>query len=181
MVTLKAHWRLLLTAGAVAAALMVGCSADKPDDTNPEAYFKQLADSQRRAASIEIPDGCENLDPVFGLDFEGTWDEYREESIRFSNCLQAIGEASVHYLDGIEPPADLTAEHERYVAAQRRFWEQEGERIAKIRSADSEVEFLSISSDMDWALWQEQDSSCRALQRAADDRGIEIDLGCNEE
>jgi hypothetical protein len=183
--------KLLSLAAALFVTLAFACGSDRTRD-NPaepteavdsalEEYFDDL-ENVGYAVLDDVDPDCLDLDPTFGLDFDGSTEELRDEYIRFNACLAGIGQLHITYLEGLDPPQVAAAAHERWVAAQRSFWADYEEQARELHAATSEEEiFAAFAGSVHEDVWAEEDAACRELQRIADDHDIRADLECNEE
>ena len=179
---------LLALVTVTLALAPVGCGGDGSDGEDAarnelsfEAYFERI-ENVGEAVLGDVDPECLDLDPAFGLDFEGSWEEYRDESLRFNRCLFDIGQRHVAYLDSLDPPREAAAAHDRWVEAKRAFWADMEAQMREIEAARSEEELLAASAGiLDNQQLAAEDVACNELQRIARDHGTRVDLLCNEE
>jgi hypothetical protein len=174
------HVIWLIVAVAVLTSGCRGGDGESAPSATIAEYFEQLQQAGSGAPS-SLLDGCEDLDPLYGLDVGAYSDEVRDETLRFHTCMHRLLAFQVEELQKIRPPDAAVQAHEDWVESIQSAVDEAAEDIAmleQVRTSDDYFEYLERSTD-DLDL-DPADPECWALEDLALQHDVEIDMGCNE-
>jgi len=164
--------RVLVTLLAVALVAAACGDDDGGSASTPEEYFRLVADASERFA-----DESDAAEP----DFANSEDPAETGRIAFSALADSV-EGFVDTLEDISPPADLSDLHDDAVAKGRdaaRSARDLADAVAAVSTPEELAEAFAGAEAV--AFTEALDAfgqTCVALQGAADERGIDIDLRC---
>ncbi len=166
---------LALVAMAVIATATVACRGGG-DSMTLEEYFTEFERISNEAEA--------RLDEVGTPDLGGnaSFEASRDALANFYDRYATETEDVIDEFDGLDPPDEAAAEHERLVEAIGDLPSVTYVYANRIRDAESEAAFEAAFADTaeGEAVGQRITAACNALQAIAADNDVEVDLKCNE-
>jgi hypothetical protein len=167
--------RACALAAAALALTIVSCGGDDACCDDLESYFKRFdqIDNERRAAFQELD---REIDETFAGQ-TGLTGENRDELAAAYGRGEAILNGVVEDLQEMTPPPEAEALHEEAIDGFREFRQSFAilrVRVPNILTVQDAVEAFAGQSDPGGRAAR----ACDALQKLADDSGIEVTLDC---
>ena len=172
---MKLPWRFLMVALAVVAGslLLTACGGGE-EEVDVDEYFQRLDEIE---GGIKTGIGAlrEESEGLIGEDIEATQD--------YVDGYQDVLGQALNDMKELQPPAEAGDAHDEFVGALSNMlplWEDLSERLADVESP-SEVQELLVASaaEPSWQTTAQRfTDACRELQGIADEKGIDVDLGC---
>ena len=165
---------VVLTLGTVAAACGGGGNGDA---LTLEEYFQQII-----AAQTEREAQSRALEEEFNKDYESLSEEEQLKATQdfFDGGLTLL-RGFVGALDAIDPPSEVAAAHQESVDAGNEAVEAIQQFVDRLKAAESASELEDVFGDPGFDEAGDRfDQSCVDLQTIADDKGIDVDLQCDE-
>lgn len=179
---------LVSTLGAVVLALtaLTACGSDGDGGgLSLEEYFRRL-----NAIQDEVDERSEAV-PEPAVDDDDLLTEDEKEALRdYISQLVAILRDAFEAAADLDPPAEITAEHDAFVAAgqelvriQEQFQDSLPDLLAQTQStSELETLFTDFSEGTDAAAAGDRfGQACSQLQAVAAENSIDIDLDCADE
>lgn len=162
----------------LASLAACGGSSDAEPLMLPE-YFERLevldAEFDRRNDEV-----AQQFDALFTDAVSGDAERVELLEDAFAETTEVIGDF-VRELDNLDPPAEAAAAHAEAVATGESFVaEMEDAADAIAEAADASAAFDAADAVFTSDAFDRFDATCISLQDVADERGIDIDLDCEE-
>lgn len=167
-------------AGLVAAVLLVNCGGDNA--LTLEEYFDRLQEF-----SDEQMEASDESQAAFDATFEDE-DTDEDDFIKaFQEFIKGLTESTKDSLDkveGLRPPQEIEAVHDEFVAKLTTLVDVFEDFREELDDVDSEEELFAALETLEpaeEAASSEFEAACVAMEMAASDNGVSLDLDCSDE